>query len=232
VLYNTFEPATSNYPEQDAVYSTVQPDLVNNEVPAKPVYKVFDNVDWASSTLYDCVSKSLPTDTSFNLENKKIVSFDECSYLIELNKHKINDEPDNSELNQLFRVARDTVKMLVEDMVVPANYSNQWYRHQRPNCTTHDIMKLLYRLRQQYLARNHAIRIFELLNQTYLFESDLVTRLLMSTEPKDLKTRQLWQQVSQHIMQLIGKALHMVTVFQKHEVYPGKVVFRGESLKG
>lgn len=99
VVYNTFEPANSNFPNEDPVYTSVMADLAINDVPVKPVYKIFDNVDWATSTLYDCVSKNLPTESSFNLENKKFVTFDECSYLIELHKHRINEEPDDAELN-------------------------------------------------------------------------------------------------------------------------------------
>ena len=65
VVYNTFEPGFSNFPDEDPVYTTIMADLVVNEVPSKPVYKIFDNVDWATSTLYEIVSKNLPTESSF-----------------------------------------------------------------------------------------------------------------------------------------------------------------------
>ena len=115
-------------------------------------------------------------------------------------------------------------------MIVPAQYSPLWFKHSKPVCTVNDVVKLFYRLRQQYLARNHAIRMFELIQQTKLFNGELVHSLLKDLEP-DAKTRQLYEEVVKHLMQLLGKALHLVKIFQKHEVYPGKVVFNDDSLK-
>jgi len=46
-------------------------------------------------------------------------------------------------------------------------------------------------LRSQYLARNHVVRIFELVFKTKLFNDDLIHRLLRDRDP-DVKTKQLY----------------------------------------
>lgn len=151
--------------------------------------------------------------------------------MIELYKHRGNIPPDTQELKKWFRKAAQTVQLLVEDMVLPAHYSNSWFKHSKPHCTMNDVMKLLYRLRQQYLARNHAIRMFEIVRESKLFNGTLVHSLLKDQEP-DAKTKALYEEVVKHLMSLVGKALHLVSIFQKHEVYPGKIVFNDASLKG
>ena len=52
VVYNTYEPEVSEYPHADDVYETTMPPQATNEVPPVPKYRVFNNVDWATSELY------------------------------------------------------------------------------------------------------------------------------------------------------------------------------------
>ena len=55
-----------------------------------------------------------------SVEKKEKISFDECSYLIELIKHRINVEPKQEELDIWFKKTKATIIMLVEDMILPA----------------------------------------------------------------------------------------------------------------
>ena len=48
-MYNTFNPEIVEPPIDYTPEDVILPEPPMNEVPAKPAYRIFDNVDWATS---------------------------------------------------------------------------------------------------------------------------------------------------------------------------------------